>query len=122
MYKTGTVKLNNNNGCRYYNFNTDGSKYLLTYNKTYAPTKVFGFANNATLDGIKAFYNGFVNLDVGVASDISYTVQYRNTVLAFNDNTAFASGIGSSLATFTNNAYWDTTNGYPVWASLPQLN
>lgn len=122
MYKTGTVKLNNNNGCRYYNFNTDGSKYLLTYNKTYAPTKVFGFANNATLDRIKAFYDGFVNLDVGTASDISYTVQYRNTILAFNDNTAFASGIGSSLNYFKSSPYWDTTNGYPVWASLPQLN
>ena len=118
MYKTGTVKLNDNSGCRYVNFNSDGTKYNLVYNKTYLPTRVFGFANNTTLADITAFYNGFVNLDAGVATDISYTVQYRSTVLAFDNNTQFASGIGNSLNNFKNNAYWDTTSGYPVWKNL----
>lgn len=115
MYKqNGVIQTQKDTNDKYY---TIGFTQLSTSEAvTYTATRTFGFGRNITTmpyDGLVAMATTNASTDIAVL--------IHSDVYSYADNTAFASGLTSgNLKSFKNNSVWDTSLGYPVWASLPQ--
>ena len=113
MYKQDyALTTKNDSNSKYYVY-IDGVSTQLAINTTFSATKTLAFGAKVANP-----YNTVLPITTATASDIAY--MNAAEISSYSSNTALASGIGTNLATFTNNAYWDTSLGYPVWESLPQ--